>query len=262
LLAIVAGGTAMHGSDRRPVKAMAGTSLAGPAPIVTAKPTIRVGSFNIHGGRGADGKLDLERTTDVLRGMDIVCLNEVRGPSIGSAPDQAQALGESLGLSHLFAPTEIRWWQASFGNGLLASLPTAEWRTVPLRGTQGKGYRNYVLAEFSAGSQTLHVLATHIDRRADRESQLATVFDAFLSLPEPALLLGDLNSTRAEPLIGQLLARPGVIDCIGSSLQHDSPERVDWIVGRGVRVIEAGMHATGASDHPCVWAEVEVARGR
>lgn len=254
---MLAGGLVMHGSDRRPTEAMAGVSLRGPAAAAPAQPTIRVGSFNIHGGRGADGSFDLQRTAESLRGLDVVGLYEVHGPGIWGTPDQAQNLGESLGLSHLFAPTEIRWWQASFGNGLLASLPTAQWRTVPLPGTQGKGYRNFVLADFPLGGQTLHVLATHIDRQADRESQLATVIDTFLNLPEPALLMGDLNSTRAEPQIDRLLRRPGVTDCVGGWLSKDPPDRVDWIIGRGVGVIQAGMQAAGASDHPCVWAEIK-----
>jgi endonuclease/exonuclease/phosphatase family metal-dependent hydrolase len=258
-LAVLAGGVVMHGSDRRPVEAMAGQSLRGPMPAVKASRTIRVGSFNIHGGRGADGRLDLERTAGLLRGLDLVCLNEVRGPGVDRSPDQAQTLGEMLGLSHLFAPTEIRWWQPSLGNGLLAAMPSTAWQTVPLPGTQGKGYRNYVLAEFAAAGPSVHILATHIDRRADRESQLAIVFDVFLGLPEPALLVGDLNSTVADPQIAWLLTQPGVLDCVGGALSQDPPDRVDWILGRGIRVIDAGMHATDASDHPCVWAEVEAA---
>ena len=102
------------------------------------------------------------------------------------------------------------------------------------------------------------MLLTHIARSDDhtRQQQLREVIDLYLALPEPAILLGDLNSEAADPEIRRLLAAPGVIDAVGQKLGSGAPPRIDWIFVRGLRVLDAGLRDDGASDHPLAWAEV------
>ena len=64
-------------------------------------------------------------------GLDLVGLNEVLGPKLWEKIDQCQELGERLGMSWLFAPTESRWWDGSFGNGMLSGLPVKAWQRIP-----------------------------------------------------------------------------------------------------------------------------------
>src|SRR5688572_7316293 len=112
-------------ADHRELPPVAGRELLGPPAVVANRPTLRVGTFNIHSGRDAAGKFDLARTAACLERFDLVALNEVRGAYVWQAGDQAELLGRRLDMPWLFAPTTRRWWRDDFGNGLLCSLPVA-----------------------------------------------------------------------------------------------------------------------------------------
>jgi len=102
------------------------------------------------------------------------------------------------------------------------------------------------------------VLLTHIARSDDntRQQQIHETIDRYLALPEPAIFLGDLNSEAREPEIRRLLAAPRVIDAVGQKLGSRAPPRIDFVVVRGLRVLDAGLRDSGASDHPLAWAEL------
>jgi endonuclease/exonuclease/phosphatase (EEP) superfamily protein YafD len=108
--------------------------------------------------------------------------------------------------------------------------------------------------------RTVHILVAHVNRRydEDRQAQLRAVIALFRSLEKPAILLGDLNSTKDDPQISQLLQDSQVADVVGEVLgSKDDPKRIDWIFCRGMKCPNAGILENDASDHPMVWAEVE-----
>ena len=107
--------------------------------------SFRVGTFNIHGCTGADGRRDVDRVADCLKDLDFVALNEVHGPRFWERDDQAALLGRRLGMPWLFAPATRDWHCIDFGNGLLTSLPVESWQRIPLAASNGRGYRNAVL---------------------------------------------------------------------------------------------------------------------
>jgi endonuclease/exonuclease/phosphatase family metal-dependent hydrolase len=255
LLAVTA--MVVAGADHRPIPSTSGRHLLGKSAALVSKPTLRVGTFNIHSGRNADGDFDLSRTAACLEQFDIVALNEVRGAYSWQAGDQAELLGRRLDMPWLFAPTTRRWWRDDFGNGLLCSLPVDGWQRMPLACTRGKGYRNYLLAEVQCGPRDVRVIVTHLDRAQDRAGQLGAILDYFVALPEPAILLGDLNSTCDDPLLAPVLARADVHDAVAEGLAVETPRRIDWILARGLRGVAAGVEHNGVSDHPFVWAELE-----
>ena len=158
----------------------------------------------------------------------------------------------------LFAPATRDWHTLDFGNGLLTSLPVESWQRIPLAANNGRGYRNAVLVRLRQREQTISVLLTHIARSDDltRQQQLRQTIDLYLTLPAPAIFLGDLNSEATEPEILRLLAAPGVIDAVGQTLGPAAPPRIDFVFVRGLRVLDAGLRDLGASDHPMAWAEV------
>jgi len=220
---------------------------------------IRVGTFNIHGGKGRDGHFDLDRTAACLADLDLAGLNEVHGDWLGRRRNQAAELGRKSGMAWLFAPTERRWWHNHFGNGLLTKVALTGFHRIPLPTTQSRKYRCAVLAGFQAGGQKVQVLTVHIDRVRDRETQLQAVIDLFLSLDEPAILMGDLNTTAHDPHLKRLLSLPGVSDAVGEGLDgRVTARRIDWIITRGCRCVRAEYRATDASDHPFVRAELIV----
>ncbi|HEX5446858.1 MAG TPA: endonuclease/exonuclease/phosphatase family protein [Pirellulales bacterium] len=247
------------GYQRRPCGADAGRSFAGDRPeILSDVKRLRIGTFNIHGGMGRHGVRDLSRTADSLDALDLVGLNEVRDAGFGESEGQAEWLGRRLKLRWLFAPTEERWWHSRFGNAVLSALPVSSWQTSPLRQRYSHSCRNAVLVTARHGEREIHMVITHLDRTdEERRHQLRTVADLFLALAEPAVLLGDLNSTQDDPEIARLLSQPGVGDPLGEVMGDQTPPHIDWILTRGFKTVDAGLRDDGASDHPLVWAELD-----
>jgi endonuclease/exonuclease/phosphatase family metal-dependent hydrolase len=220
--------------------------------------TLRVATFNIHGGKGLDGVLDLERTARCLQDVDLAGLSEVHGAWLNPENQQAAVLGRHLGLAWLFAPAERRWWYDHFGNAVLTSLPVVYWQRIPLVGRQQGSHRNLVWVRLVYGERIINVLSTHIDRQRYRQEQLRAAVNLFLALAPPAVLLGDLNSNEQEPIIKELLATPGVHDPVGACLGTATPSRIDWVFTRGLRGVQAQVCSNGASDHPCMVTELEI----
>ena len=245
-------GTSLEGEVTRPAQ-------DGPAPRAGAAARFRIGTFNVHGCKGADGRRDVARVAECLRDLDFVGLNEVHGARPWERLDQAGQLGVCLGLAWLFAPNTRTWCCLDSGNGLLSALPVAFWQRIPLAHRSDRGYRNAVLAGLRQRDRTVRVLLTHVTRHDDRSrrQQLRAIADLYLSLAEPAILLGDLNSDADDPEIRRLLASPGVVDAVGRVLGPRTPPRIDWIFVRGLRCVDAAVRDAGASDHPLFWAELE-----
>jgi len=87
----------IDGVQRAPTGAAEGTALNVPtAPVpmsATTRPTIRVATFNIHGGIGSDDRKDLARTALQLSNFDVVGLQEVHGTLVGSPQNDVQGAG-------------------------------------------------------------------------------------------------------------------------------------------------------------------------
>jgi endonuclease/exonuclease/phosphatase family metal-dependent hydrolase len=244
--------------------------VASPNPIVewpSPMPLLRLAHWNIHSGVGVDGVDDLGRISTVLRSIGskagenstrlphMIGLNEVR--AVGD-DDQAAVLAQSLGIASIFAPAERQWGRDHFGNGVLGRVTVSRWQRIPLVTTKGKGYRNVVRLRFRWGPGLVSVLVTHIDRNVDREEQLATVFDLFLALEKPVILMGDFNTSRSDPILAAVLADGETRDLVGPHLQNDPVGRIDWILGRGVTSVDGGLIDSDASDHPLVWTDLRI----
>jgi len=292
LVFILATGLMRTGAGNASGPALSGT----PSTRAATRKTLRIATLNIHSGVGRDGRRDLDRTAQALRGFDIVALNEVRGTSLFGGQDQAHFLAQKLAIPCLFAPAERQWWHDSFGNAVLCNMPVTHWNRNPLPGSFGRGYKNIVTLRLPFAGRNLTVLVTHIDRQKDRESQLRIVVDRFLEAELPAILLGDFNTRADDVLFRALLASappspgpfapvappprpargptpgsapfpPAVAPLWTSGLvpspaidpfpPQDSPDRVDWILLRGLKCRDAGIIDTPASDHPLLWVEVE-----
>jgi len=259
-LLVTLAGLVWLASRPQPTGPAEGTKLDAEATWTATPPRdpFRVGTFNIHGCAGPDGHRDVDRVASCLKDLDFAALNEVHGPRLWESDNQAALLGRRLGRPWLFAPATRDWDTLDFGNGLLTSLPVESWQRIPLAANNGRGYRNAVLVRLRQREQTISVLLTHIARSDDltRQQQLRQTIDLYLTLPAPAIFLGDLNSEATEPEILRLLAAPGVIDAVGQTLGPAAPPRIDFVFVRGLRVLDAGLRDIGASDHPMAWAEV------
>jgi endonuclease/exonuclease/phosphatase family metal-dependent hydrolase len=190
--------------------------------------------------------------------LDIVGVNEAHGWSYPESANQVAMLGRLLNMNWLYAPAERRWYCREFGNGLLSSLPTDRWERIPLPGKFATSGRNMVLVRTGCQSRTVRILLTHLIRNEDtlRQQQFQRAASLFLSLEAPAVLAGDLNMDGSHPQMRKLLAAPGVVDALSAMRLPEENQGVDWVLVRGLRVVEAGIREEGASDHPLVWASL------
>jgi endonuclease/exonuclease/phosphatase family metal-dependent hydrolase len=267
-LAVLAGAAYWVANWRWPAGSQSGTEFRGSAPAISALPRrFRVATFNIHSGYGLDGRFDLERTADCLKTADFIGLNEVGRGTKQDPRNQAERLGELLHVNWLFAPTELGWSGAQFGQAALTRVVVSHWQVVPFPRADGNGYRNYVECQIPLGSKildpdrpaSLTILFTHLDRKSDRQAQLQTLIRRFLELPPPVILMGDLNSKRTEPQLKDLIQQPGVTECFGKFAKEPLvSKRIDWIFTRGLKCLDANLEANQASDHPWGWADLEL----
>jgi endonuclease/exonuclease/phosphatase family metal-dependent hydrolase len=219
--------------------------------------TLRIGTFNIDGGRGSDGLLDLNRTARSLQRLDFIGLNEVHADFFHPPHTQAEELAEKFRLPYLFAPAEQRLGRATFGNAVFTDLPVTRWQRISIPRFRHETPRNYVLTDVTFNGRAVHFLTTHVDWKPGGDEQRELILKIFLALPEPALLMGDLNAPQHDAQIERLLATPGVEEAITTILGPE-PGRVDWIFLRGIKTLDAGRVDIGASDHPAYWAQVQL----
>ena len=224
------------------------------------KDSFRIATYNIQRAKGTDGQRDIGRIAAVLTNMDVVGLNELAGRSLRGLPDQAEQLGRRLHRGWLFAPNQRRWYRDSFGNGCLSRLPVNAWHNEPLPYDKdtSQSFRNLLTLHTRIRDSDIVIMVTHLDRRDIRTMQLHYVLDRFQQYSK-AVLMGDLNSMADDPQLTALLTDPVNQDAIGTHLNEtDDPERVDWIIVRGLNVISCGFNPRGPSDHPCYWVDVTV----
>lgn len=157
--------------------------------------TLRVATYNIHRGRGLDGRTRLERIAGVLAAIDadVIALQEVIGAS-PLKPGQAAELGAALGMGWVMAPTRhLR--TALFGNVVLSKFPVRHhvqhdltWKTCEHRGVQR--------VDLAIDDDTLHFYNVHLgtsllERRNQATKLASIVHDRRLSGPK--IVLGDFN---------------------------------------------------------------------
>jgi endonuclease/exonuclease/phosphatase family metal-dependent hydrolase len=159
--------------------------------------TVRVATYNIHRGRGLDGRTRLERIAAVLATIDadIVALQEVVGAS-ALKPGQAAELGAALGMGWVMAPTRHLRRTALFGNVVLSRFPVRHhvqhdltWQTCEPRNVQRVDLE-------VGGAHVLHLYNVHLgtallERRQQAARLAGLVHDKRVTGPK--IVLGDFN---------------------------------------------------------------------
>lgn len=157
---------------------------------------LRVVTYNIRHGRGMDGRVDLERTAQVLRDLepDLVGLQEV-DERVGRSGevDQAAELGRLLGLEHAFGAF-MDLGGGRYGMALLARHPIVHAWEIPL--PVGNEPRVALAARIADPAGDFVAVNVHFDWVKDdgfRFAQAATLVRALDELTLPYVLLGDVN---------------------------------------------------------------------
>lgn len=226
-------------------------------PPTEAASSLRLGSLHVRGGRWKDRDQAAAAIAKCLAGLDLVGLNGVSGARLLSRqPDQTETLARVTGTASIFAPTERRWGGYSYGNGLLTTRSIAQWRRESLASPRTQPKRNTLTAETAFAGTTLSLVVTQIDSGYDRDEQLAEVIARFRALPEPALLMGELNAAPDLPAMRDLLASSRVRYVTADIATATGRRPVDWIIGRGLYISPASYCDSGVSDHPAIAVEI------
>ena len=257
--ALAVGGT-WNASRRVDSGADRGTTLEGPPVAPPSGKAFRVGTFNIHGCKGQDGCRDVDRVAGYLKSCDLIGLQEVHGGLFYETGSQAGQLGQRIDCPWLFAPSVRRWHSFDFGNAMLSRLPVISWQRIPLPRITGNTHHNLLLVQLEHHGRPFQTIIAHLHRKdeAERVRHLREALFLFNSLSGPALLIGDLNSRRSDPQLKRLLGDGKVQDALaGAYLGHEATN-IDWILMRGFHAVDAGFEVNQASDHPFLWADLEI----
>lgn len=230
---------------------------------VTRAALVRVGTWNVHGGIGSDGRFDLRRVATGITSMsaDIWALQEVESrASRARGIDGFDVLSAACG-GHAVAARTLRSDEGDFGH-LLGSRWPIERITIHDVSHRRREPRHVIEGRIAGSHQTLRVLAVHLDlsRRA-RRAQIAMLRDLLDDAGhEPCVALGDFNTPRSgtpERLLAQYLhAVPS-----GPTFPARWPLlRLDriWCRPHGlIRDAEVPRNFSNASDHLPVVAAID-----
>lgn len=168
---------------------------------------MRVLTYNIHGWKGTDGKLDVLRLARIIESSqaDVVALNEVFHPLVppGASRPALDLLAERLRMTAAFGvaltPSDAFAPLASYGNALLTRFPLlahAGHHLTPIDGHEQRGLLEARLL-LPEGRKTLSIYVTHLDHLSEavRGEQLTALLQwTTRDRARPHLLLGDLNA--------------------------------------------------------------------
>lgn len=235
---------------------------------------LRVVTYNIRHGRGADEVVDLDRTARVLSRLtpDIVGLQEVDDlvERSGRVPEASQ-LGASLGMSHAFGRF-MDYQGGMYGLAVLSRHPIIASRSIQL--PDGNEPRVALSVDVRLDdNRTITVVNLHFDWVRDdgfRFAQASTLARYLDGLTTPYILLGDFNDvpgSRTLALFDQRATMARKPEASRFTFPAPEPAReIDFIffapaaafTPRDVQVIDERV----ASDHRPVLAVLSVGRPR
>lgn len=234
-----------------------------PAP----KTSIKVASYNMRKGIGADRRRSPERILDVLREVDadIIALQEADrrfGARAGVLPLHLLADHSDWKAIDVGMRAASMGWH---GNAILVrkSARIVDCEAIHLPSLEPRGA---VSADVTIGAATLRIVGMHLDlsglwRRKQAAAVMAHVDASTRRCP--TILMGDLNEWTAASGCLRDFARDYSFAATGPSFHARRPiGRLDRImVSPSLRIAECGVHASAtarkASDHLPIWAVIE-----
>ncbi|WP_339975833.1 endonuclease/exonuclease/phosphatase family protein [Gymnodinialimonas mytili] len=252
-----------------------------PIPGVTTDPStpnsVTCVSWNIHRGRGGDGRVDAARVLDVLKsevwqsGADALFLQE--------ADDEAPPHRGVLDIDRIEADTGLRYTQLGVDHrstleshgflGVVAFLhPRWHVQSVRLVDLPGHCPRGAVIIDAAQGDRALRFCATHLSlSQGLRIAQMRTLGQHFRRHdPRQTIICGDLNEWR--PWGGAALSRKVLMDRFTGPTAPTFPVRqpvlpLDRVLtnapGRvtDLRVLD-GPGIRAASDHRPIYGRISL----
>lgn len=238
-----------------------------PCPRVGEDRTLRVLTFNIHGGFG-HGRYSLDTIAEEIADLapDVVLLQEVdRHRRRSGGRDQPALLAERLGLQVAFGANRIRpaYARAStrqeYGTVILSRYPILASRNVHLPNATGHERRGLLRATLDVRGRTVDVYTTHLahDSALLRVAQARAIRDLLRDRDRPAVLGGDLNAEPDSPVL-EILTSERLADSWrterdgeGNTAPTFSPRhRIDYVLHDAeLAATAAATHRSEMSDH-------------
>ena len=225
---------------------------------------MRVVTYNIHGGRSADGnRVSIDEQAAILAAIepDVVMLQEaeVRVPQIG---DLAAVLGDRL---------HMHYAQGELAEAVLSRFPITSWHETvvpqpfhwPWDQTGDKGI---VIAHCQVGGAPAHLVSTHynVRHKAYRLKHAQMLVNLLNQLPPDDLVLfgADVNADVMAPEV-QLLFTGAHLTDVRQEIAPNAPVGIDMVMYRPASELRATQYRadpdlTGASDHPPVIADFDL----
>ncbi|MCM3339813.1 endonuclease/exonuclease/phosphatase family protein [Paenibacillus sp. MER TA 81-3] len=160
-------------------------------------------TFNIHHGRGTDGKLDLSRIAHIIEasGADVIGLNELDRSFLrrSALVDQLQWLAERLNMHAAFGATvtlpTLKRTPRQYGNGLLSRFPIISHSNHPLNVLPIKLEGRAMLeACLLAHGQPFKLFVTHLSINPVLKAiQANRIRNKLINESMPHLVMGDFN---------------------------------------------------------------------
>ncbi|MGC4114413.1 MAG: endonuclease/exonuclease/phosphatase family protein [Myxococcales bacterium] len=227
--------------------------------------SLRLLTWNIHGGVGSDRRFDLTRVGRVVASLqpDVAALQEV-GEVHGRMPalDQARAVADQTGLRLAFM-ANVASGRRRYGNAVLSAFPIALETHYDLTVGQREP-RGCLRADLELGEGArLHVFNLHLGLRARERRRQAMLLSADIlrdaALSFPMVVVGDFNRWWPGPV--RSLLRRALFDCAARAGRMEPTYPARWplfrldrvLAGAGLEVLDARAVDRGearvASDH-------------
>ena len=254
--------------------ALAACAAFASRPGAAAPEPIRILVFNIHAGKDAAGKPNLDGVADLVQSTGAVAalLQEVDVKTARSGGvDQVAALQKATGFDAAFSPSLSHYDGGQYGIAALARYAIGFRSTIPLTvvspqtragGSQEPRVAQVIFVQRLATAPVWHVINTHLDpgEGAARAQEIGHLVDAYkdqAASREPVLLGGDFNSTPDNPVLAPIAAaglRDAWTECgsgEGFTYPADKPvKRIDYLFLSGnLHCSKAEVVDTQISDH-------------
>ncbi len=237
---------------------------------------VRVMSYNIHHGEGADGRLDLDRIAGVIRSekAEVVGLQEVdRFWRRSDFVDQVDYLAEELDMHAAYganldlSPDDPSQPRRQYGTAILSKYPIVESRNTLLPKLGNSEQRGLLEALIKVKGAPVRFYDTHLQHNnsEERALQVRAIMEHTEDVEGPQVLVGDLNARPEAPELAPLYGRyndawPLGGEGPGYTIGAENPtRRIDYVfVTPDVAVRGASVPRTLASDHLPVVANLSV----
>ena len=242
---------------------------AGVQATTDAPKELRVLSYNIHVGRGNDGKLDLERTAKTIMEQkpDIVAIQEIdRNTERTQKVDQVADLERLTGMHAVFGKT-IDFNGGEYGVAILSKFPITEHNITQLPQMDRQEDRGALEATIKLDDKTsLVFVCTHFCHVSEerRTMQAEKINELFVERDGLVILAGDFNATPGSKTIETLKAKWSDATNDEPTFSSDRPRsKIDYIFYRPAEMLRVKetqvIKEPVTSDHSPVLSVLEIA---